>query len=595
MTEADKEEVQALIDAAIPNPNLLVKAQRLTVSSGCTETNPYIFQVKEDIENTQEAPKDVTLVIPIGGVESGLYRSPKKGESVLVGVLGGATSSYYLMGYLPDSISNNFGHKKSASASSPDSDQADMKTLLDDKGEVFRYKQTGKKAGQEGNEPYSEIGFYQKTTAWKPGKDAAPTYANAPEAGGGQPAAEQEDYPKIDRIKIHSTGDIHESAVNHHQVKAARLEMLVGKDVETEAETFKRGDIRIKAEKDITIEAGGTITIKVGRTTLTIKDTGFTLTSKLSNSEIPNSYDAGITVTPRSGFSAFGLECKIAGIKKAMIGDSMGGELSTGLGVLSIKGREMKMATYNAEEYLGLTIFANLDLAQNIIAAGFTHSDDKKAQEITSLVFAWVEWLKNLVEAGRELYGDYKDLQELRAKAVALENKAMVIAGGKQTEADDLAQKNINEAERQKYYDAQKNDPAWQAKTDTEKAEAWNGLSNADKGSYRLSDDEKEDKRREAYATTVTNVATARAANPASSTGAAAPSTGAAAPSTGAAAPSTGAAASSTGAAAPSTGAAAPGTTTLTPDQITAERKRMEAEAKANAETYKTGGVKKLP
>jgi hypothetical protein len=353
-------ELQGAIAAAVAEvKNEKMQTRIMTVTQGCTGTDPYRFKARVGVEG-----EDLTvhLVIPIGGVESGLYRSPKAGESVLVGIQSvGVTNSYYLMGYVPDSANNNFGHIED------DGDTADMKTLLDDNGEVFRYKQTGKTAAKEGAEHYSEIGFYQKPAAWKPDKPA-------------DYAALSDGYPKIDRINIHSTGDIRESAVNHHQVKAARLELLADSD-DTKADTFKGGDMRIKANQDITIEAGGKLTLKAGRSAITISDTGITITSKRVNTDMTNPYDTSISLTPRDGIMMFGSMVNIMSMYRFGISDKFGAGITGSCGVVNLGGRHIAASTIPPFAQLCMSIFTTLESGLNIGTTWMAHNTAPEASD----------------------------------------------------------------------------------------------------------------------------------------------------------------------------------------------------------------------
>ncbi|MDR1948229.1 MAG: hypothetical protein LBQ38_02450 [Spirochaetaceae bacterium] len=364
----------------------------LVVKEPCTDLSPYTFKVMnsaEDIvkldtgglsqtEQTElnNSIKTVTVVMPLGGKESGLFRSPKKFEKVLVGVEGEETYHYYLMGYLPTYTPN------------PVSQDFQTKDILADNGEVFRYKQTGKTAAGEGAEHYSEIGFYQKPTKWKPDKSA-------------DYAAVSDGYPKIDRINIHSTGDIHESAVNHHHVEAARLELLAGADAKTDADSFKQGDMRIKANKDITIEAGGTLTLKAGRTTLIISDSGFSVTHRIMSADIPNTFDAGFSLNSRNGISMSGQTVGINSRYKWSIADGLGAGVSGTAGVLNLSGRQISAGTANKVAQISSNIAYGFDFASSIATAGAAlreakFPDEKKKAEDFAFWFAKVDALAKL-------------------------------------------------------------------------------------------------------------------------------------------------------------------------------------------------------
>lgn len=203
-------------------------------SSGAIDTAAYVGTIvtKQDapftfyIQGPANTPQEVKIIMPLGGTQAGLFRYPRVGEKVLVGVVG---TSRYLMGYIP--------------TNPQDFETAGM-AQGDGRGEVFRYQQTGKVRPPEG-EAYSEIGFSHEKTSWMPSTANADLYRDIVRDPNTKVPTEA---PKIDRIHIHSTGDIHENAVNHHQVKARRLELLSEGDqalTPTDPGGFKPGDINL--------------------------------------------------------------------------------------------------------------------------------------------------------------------------------------------------------------------------------------------------------------------------------------------------------------------------------------------------------------
>jgi hypothetical protein len=164
------------------------------------------------------------------------------------------------------------------------------------------------------------------------------------------------------------------SAGNGYSLNADSLNIGIGGG--------KRNNAVISADAagNVTIEAANSITLKVGRTTLNISDTSFSVASKIADTPILNTWDAGIKLSPREGFSAFGMDCKISAVGKAVMGDSMGGGFSTAMGVGAIKGRELKMANYNATEYAFLNIFADIEFSENMVALinGMQYQDRRR-------------------------------------------------------------------------------------------------------------------------------------------------------------------------------------------------------------------------
>jgi hypothetical protein len=433
--------------------------------------NPYRFYA---LNSTNTDGIQVNIVMPLGGEESGLYRFPKVGEKVLVAY---NDTNYYLMGYVP-SDSNPFNEEKEVIINNIiEKIEKIEKTedVLDKYGEVFRYKRMGINVDKDKSE-YSEIGFY-RDKAELPTPELRDSYVESEvkkkidkikekykpllakkqdeakkkilERDMNEEIKKEESvlYPDLDRINIKSTGDIFSTAANHHDMKAKRFDLKVND---------KAASINIDAKGNITINATS-ISINVGRTSVNIKDGAYTINSKLVNSSLPNSYDAGLKITPRNGFSAFGMNCKLAAVRNLNIGDGMGGSLSTGMGVLSVKGREIKMGTYNAKEYKALEAASVVDLTANIVAAGFHNqikkTDDKntklkkqRKQDITAHVLAWFKWAKKVTDVVLDFFDKLADLKKTRAEAAEREKEVRFKAVGAAYKDDASLKKQAVEA-----------------------------------------------------------------------------------------------------------------------------------------------------
>jgi hypothetical protein len=407
----------------------------MVVTVVCGTDTPYEFQAKE---LSNGPTHKVQLVMPLGGVESGLYRSPKLNEKVLVGVTGeGASARYYLMGYLPTYTEQQEGNPEAEPPipEVPASQDFQTQEILTDNGEVFRYKQTGKTAAKEGAEHYSEIGFYQKPTKWAPDKDHETDYATISRIDQINIQPTGDAYPKIDRINIHSTGDIHESAVNHHQVKAARLELLADSD-DTEADSFKHGDMRIKANQDITIEAGGaltlkaegTLTLKAGRTTLVLSDSGFSVTHRIMSADIPNTLDAGFSLSYRNGISMSGQAVGINSKYKWSIADALGAGVSGTAGVLNLSGRQISAGTANMMAQLSGNIMYGLECGSSIATAGAAlHERQVPGHKEGAEDFAfWFAKVDALVKLGVDLFFTIYKLRKKYNNAYSLQKDKLL-------------------------------------------------------------------------------------------------------------------------------------------------------------------------
>jgi hypothetical protein len=373
--------------------------------------NPYQFYATT---NTADNEKKVvvTIVMPLGGVQSGLFRFPRVGESVMVGVPGeddaDMSGTNYLMGYLPDTSGNYFD---STGTSHPE--------MLDREGEVFRYKKSGENSSENS---YSEIGFYKQPADWPVYKKNADgtVYKKSEDS-----PPEIEGYPDIDRINIQSTGDIQSSAENHHLVMAKRFELLAGfpkidhktdrtkdgvrplGDNPGDDSALHAGDAHIRAGNRVVIKAEEEICLQVGRSVISISDEGITIKSKITNSNFENLLDATLSLSPRDGVSMFGQDVNISSGKGFQLGDTYGGSISSTVGVVSINGREIGLGSYDTVEYLITVGIAGVKLIQSI-ASGSLALDEERDTEKD--VVAWqyanivLDLLGRLGELGKNVY-----------------------------------------------------------------------------------------------------------------------------------------------------------------------------------------------
>jgi hypothetical protein len=425
----------------------------------------YTFYAVPMLGSTKQ---DITIVLPVGGAVSGLYRFPRVGEKVLVSI---ETSGNFLLGYIPNESETQHSllpftadelptsdaatkalAKKEADRTSSEKDAitGDLKAreklvqnekdklLVERQGLILRYQQTGKKEDNvEVGEEYSEIGFYQQPTHWLA---PVPDLAEGSESGGEDIESNTTDYnridergsPKIDKIIIRSTGDIKSEAVNHNLIMGKRLEILAdcpeidyitntdadGKlplgDVKGDDSSLHAGDLHIRAGNRVVIKAGEEIRLQVGRSILTITDEGLNMITKKINSNWPNSFDTSLDLNPRSGISMFGQSVNISSAYSTQVGDSLGGSLSFSSGVASVSGREIKLGTQGKAEYAWLLVFAALEHAMNIgmVSAAKAGRDPaaSSAIEVIQLAKSSVQELVEMIRSFSELYDKIKEL-----------------------------------------------------------------------------------------------------------------------------------------------------------------------------------------
>ncbi|MDR2500730.1 MAG: hypothetical protein LBD37_06595 [Treponema sp.] len=273
--------------------------------------------------------QEVAMVLPIGGAQSGLYRFPRVGERVLVDT--GASGRYYLLGYVPSESNDPFAPVDETATTL----EAEKAKLSDAQGAVFRYRKTGENASADG---YSEIGFYHKETRWK------------------APDEKEEDFPKIDRINIQSTGDIRERAENHLQNRAKRFEILVDcdetddtrplGDAEGDDPFLYAGDAHIRAKNRLILKAGRELRLQVGRSAIVISDEGITITTKKTQKNVALPWDTVINLTPRDGITLFGQNVNVGAAYNFTLRESAGGAISSLGGVMRLSARDLLAQSY---------------------------------------------------------------------------------------------------------------------------------------------------------------------------------------------------------------------------------------------------------
>jgi hypothetical protein len=297
----------------------------------------------------------VNIIMPLGGSQSALFRYPKPGEKVLIGVE--VDDGAYLMGYLPENTADNIYTKNN-------------NMVLPDEmaGQFFRYKGPNDTADEK---EYSEIGFYNEKTLWN---------------SDGSPDISRNQF--VDTIKMVSTGDIHQKAKNHHQTKAKRFEILAncegsrktdkGSDKEfafgdkmgDDPELYA-GDAHTRAKNRIIIKAGKEIVLKVGRSSILITDKGIRIISKKTRSNNESQWDTSITLEPRQmgivmtgkriiGRAGWGFE----------LSDMYGGSVNSQLGVVRVSGLDVRLATIGRWNYITRTKLNGLDFLKNAIFMG---------------------------------------------------------------------------------------------------------------------------------------------------------------------------------------------------------------------------------
>jgi hypothetical protein len=258
----------------------------------------------------------------------------------------------------------------------------------DGRGEVFRYKQTGRKPDKvpPGGD-YSEIGFYHRKTQWKASEIDKPTYKDT-----------DKDIPEIDQINIHSTGDIHTRAKNHHRMKAKRIEILseveesdFSQDLEGKNRPFGdkgadisqllKGDIHIRGKRRIVLKAGSEIRLEVGRSSIVVSDTGIAFTTRKTHSDIQNSLDTILMLRPMEGVIMFGQHIKLSAAYDWGIQENMGSAIKGTAGIIRLEGKDIKASTMSGAAYIVNFIAQTLAFGTNLASMSIGTHDSDNVQE----------------------------------------------------------------------------------------------------------------------------------------------------------------------------------------------------------------------
>jgi hypothetical protein len=380
----------------------------MVVTAACTVKSPYEFKVlnESDVNN----PISVKLVMPLGGEMSGFYRSPKVDEKVLVAQVEVSKDAYdyYLMGYLPGGASDGegeqpffdmntvYGIKEEVDENNNKTDVeiTDTYNVIKREGQVFRYKKAGANSGRK-NE-YSEIGFYKKEDSRFPteaDKAAVPTKSDKSAV----PTEADKSAPTIDEIDILSAGDI-----------------------------------VIKAAKSITLE--------VGRSSITISDSGISMKNQLMR-YIPNPADATMSMSARNGISIAAESVGINADYKWSISEKFGAIISGTAGSLGINGREICASSPSSIAQLTCNAVYLSDELAKITMGGLALTSNPneskfKCAKIGKAVLAISANVFDIIGALFSVYTMSKGFQQYNEKTLyTLHEEAVMINKAKAAEA----------------------------------------------------------------------------------------------------------------------------------------------------------------
>jgi hypothetical protein len=426
--------------------------------------------------------KEVRITMPVGGM--GFFRFPRVGEYVLIDQASstitsdGATvesSEWVLLAFYPvstDKPSNNTPFYPANSASNDDdttrkktgynagqTNPGDLTEFIQDNGMALRYKvedNANKPNEKTVGDEWSEIGFYNKKAKWP---DSVKTFDKTDK----NERLDSSAFSRQDTLNIKSAGDIESRAANYHLIKAKRFELLANAD-ELSPESrgdnggdcwrhweadkapvgdnplddpaVHTGDVHVRAGRNVVIKAEGEIRLQVGRTTLIIDDSGFTVTSRKIASNAVTSEDTSLSLKARGGISMFGENVGIASSLKFSMSDMWGSNITGMLGNLTVAGIQINQKTYGAAEMKYAELINSLMTAQNISVASMAASSSHLAY-----AEGWIDYalnsLKTILNDGKAIYDlhdSYKKLVDDKNKLDRIKNE-IVEAYKKELEA----------------------------------------------------------------------------------------------------------------------------------------------------------------
>jgi hypothetical protein len=139
----------------------------------------------------------------------------------------------------------------------------------------------------------------------------------------------------------------------------------------------------------------------VGRSQITIDDTGINLITKKINSNWVNTFDTSLNLNARNGISMFGQTVGISGGRSVNIGDSYGGAFDSSVGEVSVTGRDIDLKALNSLDYISLLVLNGIDYGYNVSTVSLAKNKDDPTHEAHSdtvkLVHVIVKKIGNII------------------------------------------------------------------------------------------------------------------------------------------------------------------------------------------------------
>jgi hypothetical protein len=142
----------------------------------------------------------------------------------------------------------------------------------------------------------------------------------------------------------------------------------------------KKGDFMVSAEGDINL-SGKSITLKAGRSSLTISDSGITIRVGKIASAMANTWDTQMIFSPVDGITMMGTHLKMVSIFDFLLSDGYGGVLKSNMGVPRLLGKDIKIQTVPGKSYYNSAI-------TQVVGAGFNLATMGAGSVMDTLVYS---------------------------------------------------------------------------------------------------------------------------------------------------------------------------------------------------------------
>ncbi len=342
---------------------------------------PTRIRVKLASSNT---PVSAEVIMPIGGAGDGLFSLPRAGDRVLVACYGG---NWYLSGYLPQSIvrvaqkswqeyrigKDSWRQIAKASDMGTWSEYAANEISLREKGDKVAYmldiifangleRFAQMRTALTGDKAYYEA-YAQIKETWGPVTKYLNAFIQAQDEYLREQNQEKETvlalaWNLLYKLAEDCAGKLMDAGRPDQAVATLQTQGDMGLYAGPRGELTLGGPVvslngnkvTLSGKSRIEIDSETSIKLKVGKNSITIDTNGISIRS-LKGKTAGGVLDSVIKLDSYSGVAINGLTCKMNGVLRASLADSLGGVVSSDLGSVMIGGNDVRLRTthfYNA-------------------------------------------------------------------------------------------------------------------------------------------------------------------------------------------------------------------------------------------------------